>query len=106
MIGRENRSTRRKPAQMPLCPPQTPSCCPDANPGRRGWKPATNRLSYGTSSLQHFVLRNLIPKPDSRTRTLIFSVGVFSFYRSERLNLVDFKSIIIIFINCIGNVPP
>jgi hypothetical protein len=24
MIGRENRSTRRKPAPMPLCPPQTP----------------------------------------------------------------------------------
>jgi hypothetical protein len=24
MIGRENRSTRRKPAPLPLCPPQTP----------------------------------------------------------------------------------
>jgi hypothetical protein len=24
MIGRENRSTGRKPATMPLCPPQTP----------------------------------------------------------------------------------
>jgi hypothetical protein len=24
MIGRRNRSTRRKPAPMPLCPPQTP----------------------------------------------------------------------------------
>jgi hypothetical protein len=23
-IGKENRSTRRKPAQMPLCPPQIP----------------------------------------------------------------------------------
>jgi hypothetical protein len=23
-----------------------PTCCPDANPGRRGGKPATNRLSY------------------------------------------------------------
>jgi hypothetical protein len=23
--------------------------CPDANPGRRGAKPATNRLSYGTA---------------------------------------------------------
>jgi hypothetical protein len=27
-----------------------PTCCPDANPGRRGGKPATNRLSYGTAS--------------------------------------------------------
>jgi hypothetical protein len=25
--------------------------CPDANPGRRGGKPATNRLSYGTASI-------------------------------------------------------
>jgi hypothetical protein len=24
MIGRRNQSTRRKPAPMPLCPPQTP----------------------------------------------------------------------------------
>jgi hypothetical protein len=24
MIGRENPSTRRKPASVPLCPPQTP----------------------------------------------------------------------------------
>jgi hypothetical protein len=24
MIGKENRSTQRKPAPMPLCPPQTP----------------------------------------------------------------------------------
>jgi hypothetical protein len=24
MIGKGNRSTRRKPAPMPLCPPQTP----------------------------------------------------------------------------------
>jgi hypothetical protein len=24
MIGRGNQSTRRKPAPMPLCPPQTP----------------------------------------------------------------------------------
>jgi hypothetical protein len=26
-----------------------PTCCPDANPGRRGGKLATNRLSYGTA---------------------------------------------------------
>jgi hypothetical protein len=48
MIGRGNRSTRRKPAPVPLYPPQTPHACPDANPGRRGGKPATNR-----SELQH-----------------------------------------------------
>jgi hypothetical protein len=26
-----------------------PTCCPDANPGRRGGKPATKRLNYGTA---------------------------------------------------------
>jgi hypothetical protein len=25
-----------------------PTCCPDGNPSRRGGKPATNRLRYGT----------------------------------------------------------
>jgi hypothetical protein len=38
MIGRGNRSTRRKPAPVPLCPPQPPHACPDANPGRSGGK--------------------------------------------------------------------
>jgi hypothetical protein len=34
------------------CPSATssttnPTCCPNANPGRRGGKPATNHLNYG-----------------------------------------------------------
>jgi hypothetical protein len=33
-----------------------PTCCPDANPGCRVGKPATNRLSYGTA----FSLINII----------------------------------------------
>jgi hypothetical protein len=49
IIGRENRSTLRKPTPVSLCPPQTPHACPDANPSRRGGKPATNHLSYGTA---------------------------------------------------------
>jgi hypothetical protein len=28
MIGRGNRNTRRKPAPVPLCPPQTPHAAP------------------------------------------------------------------------------
>jgi hypothetical protein len=44
-----NRSTQREPAPVPLCPPQSPHDCSDVNPGRRGRKPATNRLSYGTA---------------------------------------------------------
>jgi hypothetical protein len=39
MIGMGNRSTRRKPAPVPLCP-QTPQTCPDPKPGRRDGKPA------------------------------------------------------------------
>jgi hypothetical protein len=40
IIGRGNRSTSST---------TNFTCCPDANPGRRGGKPATNRLSYGTA---------------------------------------------------------
>jgi hypothetical protein len=33
-IGRGNRSTlEKKPSPVPLCPPQTPTCCPDVNSG-------------------------------------------------------------------------
>jgi hypothetical protein len=49
MIGKGNRSTQRKPAPMPLLSTINPTCCPDASPGLRGGKPATNRLSYGTA---------------------------------------------------------
>jgi hypothetical protein len=46
VTGRGNRSTRRKPAPVPFCPPQTTHACPEANPGRRGGKPATYRVLY------------------------------------------------------------
>jgi hypothetical protein len=57
MIGKGNRSTRRKPAPVSLCPPQNHMFCPDANPGRRRGKPATNRLSYGTALLMYVYAR-------------------------------------------------
>jgi hypothetical protein len=53
MIVRGNRSTRRKPVSVPLCPAQTPHTCPDAIPGRRGGKPVTNRLNYGTAYIMY-----------------------------------------------------
>jgi hypothetical protein len=42
---------------LPQCPfvPQTPHACPEANPGRRGGKPVTNRLSYGTAHDQQYL---------------------------------------------------
>jgi hypothetical protein len=49
-VGRGNRSTRRKPAPAPHCPPQIPHDQTRARtPGRRRGKPATNRLSYGAA---------------------------------------------------------
>jgi hypothetical protein len=37
-----------------------PTCCPDTNPGRRGGKPATNRLNYGTASFLHIFIPSKI----------------------------------------------
>jgi hypothetical protein len=59
-IGRENRSTRRKPAAAPLCPPQIPHDQTRARtPGRRGGKPAINRLSYGAAKDSCNLSRNV-----------------------------------------------
>jgi hypothetical protein len=38
MIGKGNRSTRRKPAPVPLCPPQTPHALPGSEPGPARWE--------------------------------------------------------------------
>jgi hypothetical protein len=48
-IGRGNRSTQRKPAPTPLSTTNPTWPDPGLNPGRRGGKPATNRLSYGAA---------------------------------------------------------
>jgi hypothetical protein len=38
MIGRGNRSTRRKSAPEPLCPPQIPHALPKREPGLLRWE--------------------------------------------------------------------
>jgi hypothetical protein len=38
MIGRGNRSTRRKPAPVLLCPPQTPHALPGCEPRPLQWE--------------------------------------------------------------------
>jgi hypothetical protein len=49
-IGKGNRNTLRKPTPAPIYPPQIPlDETIGASPGRRGGKPATNRLSYGAA---------------------------------------------------------
>jgi hypothetical protein len=70
-IGRGNRRTRRKPAPVPLCPPQIPRDL-GSNPGRRGGKPATTRLSYGTA-LGSYLREVGIKKEISRFQLLTHS---------------------------------
>jgi hypothetical protein len=49
-IDRGNLSTRRKPTPASLLSTTSPTWLdPGLNPDRRGGKPATNRLSYGTA---------------------------------------------------------
>jgi hypothetical protein len=38
MIGKGNRSTRRKPAAVPLCPQQTPHALPGRKPRPLWWE--------------------------------------------------------------------
>jgi hypothetical protein len=54
MIGRGNRSTRRKPAPMPLCPPQTPHA---ARTRSRAVAVGSQRL---TSELRHGLPKRLL----------------------------------------------
>jgi hypothetical protein len=56
MIGSGNRSTRKKPAPSAALSTTNPTCCPDANAGLRGGKPATNRLSYGQSFFFNYLV--------------------------------------------------
>jgi hypothetical protein len=54
MIGRGNRSTRRKPASMPLCPPQTPHA---ARTRTRAAAVGSQRL---TAELRHGLLSRFL----------------------------------------------
>jgi hypothetical protein len=46
----ENRQLGEKPVPVPLCPPQISHGLEvGSNPGLRGERPATNRLSHGTA---------------------------------------------------------
>jgi hypothetical protein len=59
-IGMGNRSTRRKPALVPLLSTINPTWLdPGLNPGRRSGKPATSRLSYGAALTQAYVVPTL-----------------------------------------------
>jgi hypothetical protein len=63
MIGRGNRSPRRKPAPVIFCPPQIPHYLTWA---RTQATSATNRLSYGTASR---------PSPSSALQSITASLS-------------------------------
>jgi hypothetical protein len=64
-IGRETRSTLRKPAPAAHCPPQIQhDLTPGSNPGRRCGKPANNRLSLCKEVGQE--------EPKNKTNSLVF----------------------------------
>jgi hypothetical protein len=53
----ENRQLGEKPVPVPLCPPQISHGLDlGSNPGLRGERPTTNRLSHGTAQTI-FILR-------------------------------------------------
>jgi hypothetical protein len=47
IIGRRKPKYSKKTCPSTALSTTNPTCCPDANPGCHGGKPATNRLSYG-----------------------------------------------------------
>jgi hypothetical protein len=62
----ENRQLGEKPVPVPLYPPQISHGLDlGPNPGLRGERPATNRLSHGTARSKH-PMRNLCCSTDVR----------------------------------------
>jgi hypothetical protein len=57
----KTKQLEEKLVPLPLCPPQIPRADLGANPGLRGVRPATNRLSHATARplFLNFVYRQL-----------------------------------------------
>jgi hypothetical protein len=62
------------------------TCCPDANPGSRGGKPQTNRLSYGTAmtALRRLIFIKWLPLVRAELKEC------FKLYSSTCLHCVEF----------------
>jgi hypothetical protein len=58
-----------------------PTCCPDANPGRRCRKPATNRLSYGTALS---LIRRVVICTSMYVHIYLAATNACSVWRSSR----------------------
>jgi hypothetical protein len=60
----ENRQLGEKPVPVPLCPPQISHGLDlGPNPGLRGERPATNRLSHGTAIIIALLYRVSVSWP-------------------------------------------
>jgi hypothetical protein len=69
MIGRRNRSTQRKPAPIPLCPPQTPHAC----------RTQTRAAAVGSQRLTSWATARPQRRNITSYRTRNFYSGVQSF---------------------------
>jgi hypothetical protein len=78
MISRQNRSTSEKTCPSAASSTTNPTCCPDANPGRRGGRSASNRLTYGTAKLKCITgnscleQMNYLPRYEPQTEQLFY----------------------------------
>jgi hypothetical protein len=94
-IGRGSRSTPRKPAPAPLCPPTNPTWLdPGLNPGRRSGKLVINRLSYGAASginLEGNVINKWQKTNINKITNLVFYSLLYlqQAYRSKYTKLLD-----------------
>jgi hypothetical protein len=79
-FGRGNRSTRRKPAPTPLCPPQIPPARPGREPGSAGLLDVQNILLADTDTSQktegHSFGDHLICGSVSATQSGVIEVSI------------------------------
>jgi hypothetical protein len=66
---------------MPLYPPKKPTYCPEANPGCRGGKPATNAKTYDTA-----FVRAILDVAGTNARQDVFSLQRILFNSEARVN--------------------
>jgi hypothetical protein len=73
----ENRQLGEKPVPVPLCPPQiSHGLYLGSNPGLRGERPATNRLSHGTATHMHLDFIRLLYNTVRDANSLCLSLSI------------------------------